>query len=94
MSTNSPASPSGPPSHGEKQYLRQRFSSRVCDHCIRRKVKCDLKRPSCSRCLEAGHSCIYSSTRRKPGPTKGSRASRKALCQGSAVGSRAGHHSR
>lgn len=33
----------------------------------------DLKRPSCSRCLERGHTCTYSSTRRKPGPARGAR---------------------
>lgn len=47
--------------------------TRVCDRCIQRKVKCDLRRPTCSRCNEAGLECIYSSARRKPGPAKGSR---------------------
>ncbi|KAJ6034280.1 hypothetical protein N7499_001489 [Penicillium canescens] len=51
---------------GERQ-----ASSRVCDNCIRKKIKCDLKRPSCSRCLERGYTCTYSSTRRKPGPARG-----------------------
>ncbi|QGA21365.1 hypothetical protein EYB26_009075 [Talaromyces marneffei] len=46
--------------------------SRVCDGCIRRKVKCDQKRPSCSRCVEHGIICTYSSIRRKPGPLRGS----------------------
>ncbi|KAL1984906.1 hypothetical protein VTN96DRAFT_8565 [Rasamsonia emersonii] len=47
-------------------------SSRVCDRCIWKKVKCDLQRPSCSRCREVGWPCVYSSTRRKPGPPLGS----------------------
>ncbi|KAI1802623.1 hypothetical protein F4811DRAFT_528793 [Daldinia bambusicola] len=48
-------------------------TSRVCDRCIRKKVKCDLQRPQCSRCLEANHSCTYSTRKRKPGPPRGSR---------------------
>ncbi|KAI1329391.1 hypothetical protein F5Y16DRAFT_366741 [Xylariaceae sp. FL0255] len=47
--------------------------NRVCDRCIRKKVKCDLQRPQCSRCLEASVSCTYSAERRKPGPPRGSR---------------------
>ncbi|KAI8960649.1 hypothetical protein F5Y11DRAFT_260832 [Daldinia sp. FL1419] len=48
-------------------------NNRVCDRCIKKKVKCDLQRPHCSRCLEAGHSCTYSTQKRKPGPPRGSR---------------------
>ncbi|KAI1460177.1 hypothetical protein F4805DRAFT_418522 [Annulohypoxylon moriforme] len=40
---------------------------------IRKKIKCDLKRPRCSACSESGLSCAYSQTRRKPGPVRGSR---------------------
>ncbi|KAI0445550.1 hypothetical protein F4803DRAFT_548066 [Xylaria telfairii] len=47
--------------------------NRVCDRCIRKKVKCDLQRPGCSRCLEAGLPCTYSVERKKPGPPRGSR---------------------
>ncbi|KAI0453155.1 hypothetical protein F5B21DRAFT_304422 [Xylaria acuta] len=47
--------------------------NRVCDRCIRKKVKCDLQRPGCSRCLEAGLPCTYSAERKKPGPPRGSR---------------------
>ncbi|KAH6988445.1 hypothetical protein EDB80DRAFT_170604 [Ilyonectria destructans] len=55
-------------------------STRVCDSCIRKKVKCDLGRPKCSRCFERGHTCTYSSTRRRPGPVPGfKRASRSGL---------------
>jgi hypothetical protein len=46
---------------------------RVCDKCISRKVKCDQRRPVCSRCHEGGYSCIYSSAKKKPGPTRGTR---------------------
>ncbi|KLO91805.1 uncharacterized protein LW93_14699 [Fusarium fujikuroi] len=31
-----------------------RLSTRVCDNCIRSKVRCDLGQPSCSRCLDRG----------------------------------------
>ncbi|KAH7126062.1 hypothetical protein EDB81DRAFT_810372 [Dactylonectria macrodidyma] len=51
----------------------QQLSTRVCDNCIRQKVKCDLGRPVCSRCFERGYACIYSSTRRRPGPLPGSK---------------------
>ncbi|KAI1311629.1 hypothetical protein F5Y03DRAFT_341762 [Xylaria venustula] len=47
--------------------------NRVCDRCIRKKVKCDLQRPYCSRCAEAGLPCTYSAERKKPGPPRGSR---------------------
>src|ERR1700709_2513502 len=40
---------------------------------LTRLISGDLKRPSCSRCLEGGSPCSYSSTKRKPGPVKGSR---------------------
>ncbi|KAI0203036.1 hypothetical protein F4808DRAFT_418845 [Astrocystis sublimbata] len=51
--------------------------NRVCDRCIRKKVKCDLQRSGCSRCLEAGSSCTYSAARKKPGPSRGSRRAQK-----------------
>ncbi|KAF4257338.1 hypothetical protein CNMCM8057_003667 [Aspergillus fumigatus] len=38
-----------------------------------RKVKCDQKRPVCSRCHEGGFACIYSSSKKKPGPARGTR---------------------
>ncbi|KAI3317522.1 hypothetical protein HD806DRAFT_514861 [Xylariaceae sp. AK1471] len=47
--------------------------NRVCDRCIRKKVKCDLQRPHCSRCSEVGLPCTYSAERKKPGPSRGSR---------------------
>ncbi|KAL2126911.1 hypothetical protein VTI74DRAFT_11637 [Chaetomium olivicolor] len=49
---------------------------RVCDNCIRQKVKCDLGKPRCCRCAERGVACTYSSVRRKPGPAPGSRRPR------------------
>ncbi|KAI1340071.1 hypothetical protein F5Y15DRAFT_63272 [Xylariaceae sp. FL0016] len=54
------------------------MSSRVCDRCIRKKVKCDLQRPFCSRCSEAGLPCTYSTERRKPGPPRGARRQKHA----------------
>ncbi|KAL7907567.1 hypothetical protein GGI35DRAFT_454413 [Trichoderma velutinum] len=52
--------------------------SRVCDRCIRKKIKCDTQRPTCSRCFEHRHTCVYSYTRRRPGPARGSRRTRHA----------------
>ncbi|KAN0104082.1 hypothetical protein V8E51_009827 [Hyaloscypha variabilis] len=45
---------------------------RVCDMCMLKKRKCNRKRPICSRCLEDNLICIYSSSKKKPGPAKGS----------------------
>ncbi|KAI0909085.1 hypothetical protein F4823DRAFT_596111 [Ustulina deusta] len=53
--------------------------NRVCDRCIRKKVKCDLQRPYCSRCSEAGLPCTYSAERKKPGPPRGSRRQRLGI---------------
>lgn len=33
----------------------------------------DLQRPTCSRCMEARWNCVYSSTKKRPGPATGSR---------------------
>ncbi|CEJ58407.1 hypothetical protein PMG11_07063 [Penicillium brasilianum] len=45
---------------------------RVCDRCIRKKVRCNQARPTCSRCFELGETCSYTSVKRKPGPSIGS----------------------
>ncbi|CCT75046.1 uncharacterized protein FFUJ_11125 [Fusarium fujikuroi IMI 58289] len=56
-----------------------RLSTRVCDNCIRSKVRCDLGQPSCSRCLDRGKTCSYSTTRRRPGPAPGSGRAPRAI---------------
>lgn len=33
----------------------------------------DMKRPTCSRCIESGWNCIYSTAKKKPGPARGAR---------------------
>ncbi|RHZ50509.1 transcription factor domain-containing protein [Aspergillus thermomutatus] len=43
----------------------------------RRKVKCDQKRPVCSRCHEGGFACVYSSSKKRPGPARGTRKAAK-----------------
>ncbi|KAG7404754.1 hypothetical protein Forpe1208_v015442 [Fusarium oxysporum f. sp. rapae] len=43
------------------------------------KVRCDLGQPSCTRCLERGKTCSYSTTRRRPGPTPGSGRQSRAI---------------
>ncbi|KAH7409620.1 putative fungal-specific transcription factor [Cadophora sp. MPI-SDFR-AT-0126] len=40
---------------------------------LRKKVKCNLRKPACSRCVQEDTPCVYSSTRRRPGPAKVSR---------------------
>ncbi|KAI0113785.1 hypothetical protein GGR51DRAFT_25362 [Nemania sp. FL0031] len=59
--------------------------NRVCDRCIRKKVKCDLQRPNCSRCSEAGLPCTYSAERKKPGPQRGSRRQRNETTSASSA---------
>jgi hypothetical protein len=36
-------------------------------------VEGDQKRPVCSRCHEGGFVCVYSSSKKKPGPARGTR---------------------
>lgn len=38
-----------------------------------RPIEGDQKRPVCSRCHEGGFACIYSSSKKKPGPARGTR---------------------
>ena len=33
----------------------------------------DMKRPTCSRCIESGWNCVYSTAKKKPGPARGAR---------------------
>ncbi|KAI1084697.1 hypothetical protein F5B20DRAFT_522871 [Whalleya microplaca] len=54
------------------------LNCRVCDRCIQKKVKCDLQRPRCSRCSEAGYSCTYSKEKRRPGPPRAARSRNQA----------------
>ncbi|KAH7240217.1 uncharacterized protein BKA55DRAFT_118125 [Fusarium redolens] len=80
------ASPSSGSGTFGTAHSAQRLSTRVCDNCIRSKVRCDLGQPSCSRCLERGKTCSYSTTRRRPGPApgsgRGSRATRGVRSRG------------
>ncbi|TGJ85334.1 hypothetical protein E0Z10_g3419 [Xylaria hypoxylon] len=65
--------------------MSSRVRNRVCDRCIRKKVKCDLQRPDCSRCLEAGLPCTYSAERKKPGPPRGSRRQKHGITPASSA---------
>ncbi|KAF5253143.1 hypothetical protein FANTH_1974 [Fusarium anthophilum] len=62
-----------------------RLSTRVCDNCIRSKVRCEIIRQFPVTSTDAagrGKICSYSTTRRRPGPAPGSgrvpRATREA----------------
>ncbi|OZJ04391.1 hypothetical protein BZG36_02421 [Bifiguratus adelaidae] len=52
------------------QSKRQRIS-RACDHCRRKKVKCDGAAPICGNCAALGCECQYLDTTKKRGPPKG-----------------------
>ncbi|KAK6454137.1 uncharacterized protein RJT20DRAFT_146400 [Scheffersomyces xylosifermentans] len=58
-----------PPSKPLKRSSSSRSTySRPCDACSLRKVKCDLKSPSCSRCVEHDLPCTNIRIRKKCGP--------------------------
>lgn len=39
-----------------------------CDNCFLAKVKCSKERPTCSRCINLDHKCVYSPSRRAGKP--------------------------
>ncbi|SCU89372.1 LAMI_0D13344g1_1 [Lachancea mirantina] len=42
--------------------------SHVCDACRQKKVKCDKKKPICTRCTKLGLKCVYTPFRKKEAP--------------------------
>ncbi|KAH6711362.1 hypothetical protein BKA61DRAFT_89537 [Leptodontidium sp. MPI-SDFR-AT-0119] len=42
--------------------------TQACDYCRTRKIKCDLRRPSCANCENRSLSCRFSTQQRKRGP--------------------------
>ncbi|OKO90612.1 Nitrogen assimilation transcription factor nit-4 [Penicillium subrubescens] len=48
----------------------RKYTSRACEECRRRRAKCDGVRPTCSRCLDRGVRCQYSTAEdgRQPAP--------------------------
>ncbi|KAJ5427461.1 Transcription factor [Penicillium cf. griseofulvum] len=48
----------------------RKYTSRACETCRQRRAKCDGIRPSCSRCLDRGVQCEYSTAEdgRQPAP--------------------------
>ncbi|KAJ5630281.1 uncharacterized protein N7484_010381 [Penicillium longicatenatum] len=66
---SNPAPPQDDPSAKRKRAGRK-YTSRACEECRRRRAKCDGMRPSCSRCLDRGSRCQYSTAEdgRQPAP--------------------------
>ncbi|CAL5867167.1 uncharacterized protein PFLUO_LOCUS1379 [Penicillium psychrofluorescens] len=64
-----PALPTEDPSARRKRTGRK-YTSRACEECRRRRAKCDGTRPSCTRCLDRGVRCQYSTAEdgRQPAP--------------------------
>ncbi|KAK4190125.1 transcriptional activator protein acu-15 [Podospora australis] len=58
-SSGGPLSPAGSPVSASTEPL-------ACVSCRSRKLKCDRKKPVCTRCLNAGGDCVYPESRRKP----------------------------
>ncbi|CAG7945280.1 unnamed protein product [Penicillium nalgiovense] len=48
----------------------RKYTSRACETCRQRRAKCDGNRPSCSRCIDRGVQCEYSTAEdgRQPAP--------------------------
>ncbi|KAJ5085126.1 hypothetical protein N7532_009897 [Penicillium argentinense] len=65
----SSATPAEDPNARRKRPGRK-YTSRACEECRRRRAKCDGNRPSCSRCLDRGLRCQYSTAEdgRQPAP--------------------------
>ncbi|SPJ75718.1 related to C6 transcription factor [Fusarium torulosum] len=61
MPNSVPHKPPGSPRAARKsRTARSKYVLRACQECHRRRAKCDGQRPSCSRCLARGLSCVFS----------------------------------
>ncbi|CAI7637055.1 unnamed protein product [Penicillium glandicola] len=56
--------------HARRKRPGRKYTSRACETCRQRRAKCDGVRPSCSRCLDRGVQCEYSTAEdgRQPAP--------------------------
>ncbi|KAG5660937.1 hypothetical protein KAF25_002580 [Fusarium avenaceum] len=52
--------PGNPPAARKTRTARSKYVLRACQECHRRRAKCDGQKPSCSRCLARGLSCVFS----------------------------------
>ncbi|KAI8833760.1 hypothetical protein BC829DRAFT_365745, partial [Chytridium lagenaria] len=50
---------------------KRKRTTKACDTCNRRKVKCDSAQPSCFQCSSHGLQCTYSREAKKRGPKQG-----------------------
>ncbi|KAK4179039.1 putative binuclear zinc transcription factor [Triangularia setosa] len=64
-STSSPDGPSEPPS-ASGSGTRAACEPLACVSCRTRKLKCDRRKPNCTRCARSGGECHYPESRRKP----------------------------
>ncbi|KAI9297646.1 hypothetical protein K502DRAFT_287614, partial [Neoconidiobolus thromboides FSU 785] len=49
----------------------EHLSSRACDICRKKKLKCDKIYPICQRCVASKITCSYNDIPKKRGPLKG-----------------------
>ncbi|KNC98295.1 uncharacterized protein SPPG_06691 [Spizellomyces punctatus DAOM BR117] len=74
MEGDSPGSGSPPhtddSSKGSSHNKRKR-TTKACDICNKRKVKCDGKQPACTQCLNGALTCSYAREAKKRGPKQG-----------------------
>ncbi|KAI9011458.1 fungal-specific transcription factor domain-containing protein [Gaertneriomyces semiglobifer] len=68
--SDSPPLSSGSQNGNDKNNKRKR-TTKACDICNKRKVKCDSKHPACSQCANAGLPCTYTREAKKRGPKQG-----------------------
>ncbi|KAF9240575.1 transcriptional regulator family: Fungal Specific TF [Penicillium roqueforti] len=62
--------PTAPDEPARRKRPGRKYTSRACETCRQRRAKCDGVRPSCSRCLDRGVQCEYSTAEdgRQPAP--------------------------
>ncbi|KAI9352968.1 hypothetical protein DFJ73DRAFT_338748 [Zopfochytrium polystomum] len=60
-----------PDSPGSKDAGKRKRTTKACDTCNKRKVKCDGALPACSQCFSHQLECTYSREAKKRGPKQG-----------------------
>ncbi|OCK85008.1 hypothetical protein K432DRAFT_431872 [Lepidopterella palustris CBS 459.81] len=56
----------------ESQEVKRKRISTACHMCQKRKTKCDGNMPACTQCIRYKTNCVFTQTKKKRGPRKGS----------------------
>ncbi|KAJ3213294.1 hypothetical protein HDU67_003087 [Dinochytrium kinnereticum] len=65
------STPMGSPGSAASSGMKRKRTTKACDTCNRRKVKCDSAQPSCHQCASHDLQCTYSREAKKRGPKQG-----------------------